>query len=727
MCASQRFLPRLFGSALTILSPVWLLLSFPPSIFAQTSTNGQWSSVMNWPAIGIHGHVLPTGKVMFWDSSDNARSWDPATGTITALAHAGQNIFCSGHSFLTDGRLFLAGGHVTSFVGLPYSFVYNGSTNVWAQQSNMNAARWYPTNTTLPSGDVLVVSGQIDTTQGMNPLPQVWLKATNTWRSLTTAQLQMPFYPYMYVVPDGRVFVAGPDRTARYLDSSGTGTLTTVGQNNFGVRNWGSSVMYDTGKVMIVGGATCPDYGSCGVLPTKTAEVIDLNSPNPSWRYTASAMTYARKHHNATLLPDGTVLVTGGTQGTESSAENSTNPAYAAEVWDPAAETWTKLASNTVYRGYHSTALLLPDGRVLSAGGDFGGASAEVFSPPYLFKGARPTVTSVPASVNYGQTFPVQTPNATSITKVNLVSLSSVTHTFNENQRLNRLSFSQTTGGLNVTAPANANLCPPGYYMLFLINSNGVPSVAKFIQVFGNPSGSPPDAPTNLTATGVSGTQINLSWNETSTNVTGFKIERSTTSTGGFVQIATTPSNVLTYSDTGVASSTTYYYRVRATNNTLDSPYSNIASATAIASPTMSISPTSGSARTQSFQITYTNSTVSGLQGINLLMNTAVNGLNACWIYYDHVYHTWSLSSDDTSTWSYLGVGAGGQLSNTQCTLNGSTSSVSTTSTSVQLTISLTLNPSFAGTKTDYLRVWDPTNAPDLGSYAAAGTFTVLP
>src|SRR4029453_4672077 len=126
----------------------------------------------------------------------------------------------------------------------------------------------------------------------------------------------------------------------------------------------------------------------------------------------------------------------------------------------------------TKKRPYHSTALLLPDGRVLSAGGDFGGASAEVYSPPYLFHGSRPTITSAPGSVAYGQTFFFGPPDATSISDVTLIALSSVTHGINMGQRISRPLFSQATGGLNVTVPSNPNTPPPGYYMLFILNSS---------------------------------------------------------------------------------------------------------------------------------------------------------------------------------------------------------------------------------------------------------------
>src|SRR6185436_9545534 len=155
----------------------------------------------------------------------------------------------------------------------------------------------------------------------------------------------------------------------------------------------------------------------------------------PTWTYTAS-MAGRRKLHNATLLADGKVLVTGGSRGREDPNSPSTSPAFAAEIWDPATGTWSTMASSTIFRGYHSTALLLPDGRVLSAGGEIGGPSAEVYSPPYLFKGSRPKISSAPSSVGYGQSFFVGTPNATSISKVTMLALGSVTQGLNMGQRI---------------------------------------------------------------------------------------------------------------------------------------------------------------------------------------------------------------------------------------------------------------------------------------------------
>jgi hypothetical protein len=356
----------------------------------------------------------------------------------------------------------------------------------------MNAGRWYPSNVTLANGDVLVLAGTINTTT-INLLPQVWEVSNNTWRDLTDAQHPgMPAtYPWLYLAPDGKVFNAGPQQMARYLDTSGTGSWTDVDANSISYRDYGSSVMYDEGKVMIVGGN--PDAAT---LPTTNTEVIDLNDEtNLQWR-PVGPMHFGRRQHNTTLLPDGTVLVTGGSSAPE--FDNPQGAVLQAEIWDPETEEWTLLAAQKRYRGYHSTALLLPDGRVLVGGGGHpdppGGPQLnfEIYSPPYLFKGLRPTLTAAPQQVPYHHTFFLKTPDAAKVRQVNLIRLSSVTHAFNQNQRINRLTFSQTAGGLNVTTPDNPNLAPPGHYMLFILNDKGVPSKAHLIRLGGNqaPAGS---------------------------------------------------------------------------------------------------------------------------------------------------------------------------------------------------------------------------------------------
>jgi hypothetical protein len=513
------------------------LLAFSAFAFAQgPEVVGQWSSLQSWPCnssgwVPTHAMLLPNGKVFYLSSyNDGAlpRIWDPATNGVTTTATPGYNLFCAGHSMMADGKLFITGGHIDNFIGFAHASTYNPFTNTWTRAPDMNAGRWYPTNTTLANGDVLVVSGNTTSAGAFDKLPQVFQAGSKTWRSLTSAVLQQPLYPYMYLAPNGKVFAAGPNTATRYLSTSGTGAWSSVATSHFGTRDYGSSVMYSPGKVLIVGGGG----SSAGTQPTATAEIIDLNSATPAWTNVAS-MHFARRQHNATLLPDGTVLVTGGTSS-GGSFDDGTLAVHAAELWDPNTKTWSVMSSNTLYRGYHSFALLLPDGRVLSAGGQQAGCNAEIFSPPYLFKGARPTISSAPASVSYGQTAFVGTPDATTVTGISWIRLGSVTHTFNQDQRFLRLGFTQATGGVNVTFPSSANLSPPGYYMLFLLNGNGVPSVGQILRIAAaTGTGAIAGKVTNISnGVALSGATISYSGGSTTSNTSGdYKLSNVTAGT----------------------------------------------------------------------------------------------------------------------------------------------------------------------------------------------------
>ena len=561
------------------------------------STVGAWALGPVWDISPINMLVLPTGKVMMYPgdiiSGDDPRLWDPATNMLTALPQAGYDLFCTGHSFLSDGTILFTGGNLlTPFYGLPDASIYNPFTNLWTRLPDMNAARWYPSTTTMGTGDVLVMTGTIDGNHTENPLPQVWQTGLGTWRNLTNAMLKIYNYSWVYWTPLGKALVAGPEPTTRYLDVSGTGAWTTLTSfNHPATRDYGSSVMYDSsGKILIAGG---------GQPPTKTAEIIDLSAATPTWQYT-NPMVFKRRHMNMTLLPDDNVLVTGGTSA--DGFDNHSQPVYAAEMWNISTRTWTTMASQTVGRFYHSNALLLPDGRVLSAGGTGSGAGgytyqAEIYSPPYLFKGPRPTITSAPAHARYGETFFVGTPDAINITKARLIRLPAVTHAFDMNQRLIQVSFTQTTGGLNATAPASGNFAPPGHYMLFILNSNGAPSVAKIIQI-DDIATTIPAAPSGLLATATSSSAITLNWTDTATTEDGFKIERKT-GAGSFTEIATVGPNTTTYADSGLTASTAYTYQVRAYNTAGNSAYSNTASATTQAPGTTPAAP-SGLAATHS-------------------------------------------------------------------------------------------------------------------------------
>jgi len=337
----------------------------------------------------------------------------------------------------------------------------------------MAYARWYPTVTTMPNGEVVTMGGA---DQNGNAVPISEIGNGTSWRKLTGASLTLPNYPRNFVAPDGRLFVAGPQRQGYWFNVSGTGSFTSGPSMNFGSRVYGSAVMYEAGKIMFVGGNSSP---------TNTAEIIDLNQSSPQWSYTAP-MTKARWNLNATVLPDGQVLVTGGVSGDRSNASLKVNTT---EMWNPATGQWTTLASSaSLLRGYHSTTLLLPDGRLIHGGGGAGGGTVdnfnyEIYSPPYLFRGARPSVTGVTGSPGYGQVLTVQTPDGAGITKVTLIRFGSVTHAFDEAQQLVTLTFSQTAGGISVNLPSSRNTAPPGPYMLFLVNNNGVPSIGQILRL----------------------------------------------------------------------------------------------------------------------------------------------------------------------------------------------------------------------------------------------------
>jgi hypothetical protein len=537
----------------------------PPPDPAQV---GSWSALQTWPDAAVHAALLPTGSVMFYAYADDPYQWNPLTSAFTATTKFGYNPFCSGLTLLANGSLFVAGGHISNNVGLADVSIYDPVRGTWSRQPDMNAGRWYPTTTTLADASVLVVSGDIDSTVGVNRLPQVW--TDGSWRDLTDAQLQTELYPMMLMAPDGRVFNAGPQQTARYIDTSGTGRWTDGASSTGGFRSYGTAVMYEPGKVLIVGGAD---------PPIASAEKIDLNQSSPQWQ-PAGAMAMARRQLNATILPDGAVLVTGGSNAP--GFDNGAGGVLNAELWDPSDNSFTQLARAPRYRGYHSVALLLPDGRVLSAGGDANARNAEIFSPPYLFKGSRPTVTAAPSNITYSQSFVVQTPDAASISAVTLVRLSAVTHSFNMNQRFVRLAFSAGANQLTVTPPSAGETAPPGHYMLFVLNGAGVPSVSSIVRLSADLVPSPPVAPVNLTASAVSSSQINLSWTDNASDEAGFRIERSPDGIA-FAEIVTVGANVTSYANTGLTAATRYWYRIRAYNNTGTSSYTGPASATTLA------------------------------------------------------------------------------------------------------------------------------------------------
>ena len=475
------------GSCVTTMSRnVHVIVGFETATAAaEAGTMGEWTAPFPWPAVAIHAALLPNRQVLTYGRHHRQPVlWNPAKPATFTTLPLPADLFCSGLTLLRNGRLFVAGGHagVDNF-GLKTSFQFVQGTKQWVRSADMRNGRWYPTLTTLPSGQVLAISGG-DTSAALNRLPEVFIPSQNTWRALTGAVRSVPYYPMMFSAPDGQVFYAGPDQATAFLSVAGAGKWTNGPSRLFGWRDYGSAVMYDAGKILVVGGGA----------PLASAEAIDLVGSR-AWTF-AGSMSVPRRQINATLLADGTVLVTGGTNASGFNSAPTTSAVLAPELWDPDNPlVWKRLASMSHYRLYHTTALLLPDARVLVAGSGEPAASglsddltAEIFSPPYLYSAdgtpaTRPVISSFPARLAYGSAFTVGTSDADSIAKVMLIRLSSVTHAFDMNQRGNRLSFSAGSGSLTVTAPLNNKLAPPGHYMLFIVNSSGVPSVAKIVRV----------------------------------------------------------------------------------------------------------------------------------------------------------------------------------------------------------------------------------------------------
>jgi galactose oxidase len=506
---------------------------------APSRAAGQWGPVFQLKNVAIHAHLLPTGNVLYWGRRKTVGSpifaslnehfcttfiWDPATGQSAPTKDSpkldtsdGVNLFCSGHSFLPDGRLLVIGGHLFDSEGVNQACIYDAVSDTWTPVPRMNNGRWYPTAITLPDGGVLAISGSFaqgrpqpppdnptpppaGTAFPTNPNPQIW--RGNSWAP-TMNFVGLQLFPRLHVEPkQGHVFMAGPQGETFFLDVTGQGTWTPGPVRDAALRDYAPSVMYDSGKVIYIGGGLDRDTH----LPTNLAEIIDLNDPTPQWKPTA-AMNFARRQHNATVLPDGTVLVTGGTQGVAGNPQwlafdnvRNGGPVHAAELWDPNTGQWKLMAAEDVDRCYHSVALLLPDGRVLSAGGgeyapgnpalpnqpnppDDSHSDAQIFTPPYLLKGPRPVISAAPLEITYGKSFEITVGANDDIAKVSWIRLGSVTHSCNQNQLLNFLKFTQVSNKVTIQAPANANVAPPGHYMLFVLNKDSVPSIAHIAHI----------------------------------------------------------------------------------------------------------------------------------------------------------------------------------------------------------------------------------------------------
>jgi len=474
-----------------------------PSATAQ-ALQGQWRTLPNpMPINPVHAALLHNGKVLIVAGSGNLASemnwraaiFDPATGTVTTQTVT-WDMFCNGMVVLADGRALINGGTLKydPFHGQLRNAVYDPLTGQFADVQNMAHGRWYPTTTNLGDGTVMTSSG-LDENGNTNSTVEIYTVGSG-WSPVYGSPFTPTLYPRLHLLPNGKVFYSGSGTGSRYFDPSTHTWSGVVATTNYSTtRTYGTSVLLPltpannyTPVVMIMGG---------GSPSTATTELINLSATSPKWTY-GPAMSQPRIEMNATILPNGKVLALGGSLNDEDAGTASLN----ADLYDPATNTFASAGQNAAARLYNSNSLLLPDATVLLIGGNPTRGtyeqSIEIYTPPYLFNSngspaTRPSITGVPSTgIGYGAAFQVQTPDAANISSVVLVRPGAPTHAFDMEQRLVGLSFTAGSGLLNVVTPPNGNIAPPGFYMLFLLNSAGVPSIARFVQLTPTPADIPP-------------------------------------------------------------------------------------------------------------------------------------------------------------------------------------------------------------------------------------------
>lgn len=503
----MRTYTRRVGSLAATLLVVLTTLALPfltaSPAWAQANVTGQWQ-ILPYPLTvnPIHVALLRTGKILIASGTENdstqtvnrAAIVDINAGTVTAQTIL-WDLFCNSMSQLPDGRMLIAGGNkqYNPFRGIRTTTIFDPATEKFIQVQDMAEGRWYPTNQLLPDGRTMTFGGWLEFSGGTNNSVEIYTVPTG-WGPETFAPFTPALYPWLHLLPSGRVFLSGAMPQSQMYDPATGGWTPMAAFTYANQRTYGGSVLLPllpsngyAPRVIIFGGDN---------PATASAELIDLSQPSPAWQ-SLPAMVGPRIQPTSTILPDGTVFVAGGSVQDRVPGTAT----LAAQMFDPVSLTWSPAGSSAMPRLYHSVALLLPDGRVWMAGSNPSDGvwerRQEIWSPPYLFNASgglatRPTITTAPAKVGYGASFSVQTPDAAGIGSVVLMRPGSNSHAFDFDQRMVGMTFTNGTGTLTVTSPPDANVAPPGYYMLFILNAAGVPSVSKMIQLSSNPANQPP-------------------------------------------------------------------------------------------------------------------------------------------------------------------------------------------------------------------------------------------
>jgi hypothetical protein len=437
--------------------------------------------------LAVHAVLMHTGRVLFFAGSGNdvprhdahdVRSvvWDYEAGTFHTPVTP-FDVFCAGQTVLADGKVLVAGGtkQYDPFIGLQSSWFFDPTLEEWIRLGDMQFGRWYPTLTTLGDGRAIAVSGISQPNEIFAPMLN--------W-SVMPPGTNLPLYPHIFQLADGHVFYTGGQLGNATIDPRKINPVTTAetvvpGLRKQDNRDEAFSVLLPPAqdqKIIVIGGGGSPQA-------TNFTDIVDLKVGAPHYA-PGPNLAHARGLHNCVILPDRTVLVSGG--GLH--GETRSDAVHNAELYHPATNTFTSAGTQLVSRLYHSIALLLPDGRVITAGSnpDRGDDELrlELYHPPYLFRGPRPFIQAAPEQWFYGTEVAIHSPQAMDIKWAQLIRPMAVTHSNDTSQRLVDLPIRERdVCHLHVAVTENPNLAPPGWYLLFLCNKSGIPSVARWVHL----------------------------------------------------------------------------------------------------------------------------------------------------------------------------------------------------------------------------------------------------
>ncbi|WP_405877362.1 galactose oxidase-like domain-containing protein [Streptomyces sp. NBC_00005] len=500
----------------------------PPATCTGTAdecANGRWDVLPTQnPVRSMHSVVLNNGKVLLIAGSGNSQEnfdagtftsavYNPADGSYKVIPTP-KDMFCSGHIQLQDGRVLVLSGNKAfpaadgshGYEGYKDSYIFDPVTETYSRTNDLNDGHWYPSATELGNGDVISFGGLREDSTG-SVTAEYWSDAQQKWLALWQVNQTWSYwglYPSMILMQDGRLFYSGSHvfgnnipGTGSAIYDYGANTITQVpGLQSKDERDQSASVLLPPAqdqKVLTIGGGNI-DSNPDG---NRLTDVIDLKDANPSYVAgppipqgtvdlgngpVAETGNQGKMYVSAVLLPDGNVLETGG------ALHNRANPVYEASIYDPTANTFDPVAADPEARGYHSSAFLLPDGRVMATGDNPGNGTwnhnVSIYTPPYLLKSTRPTITSViDTEWNYGDTQRITVDRP--IAKAELIRPAAVTHSSDPNQRFVDLPLSVDGNNVDLNVTSNPNVAPPGWYMLFAVDANGVPSVAKWVHLQG--------------------------------------------------------------------------------------------------------------------------------------------------------------------------------------------------------------------------------------------------